>query len=312
MNIQPITFEKKYKKPRTGKREIQKTQSIPKMPKMNQQECVATLEKQANLALVEAQKIKQNANSVKIRSFEIADKAKKNKEFADSLYYEIKENPNSSSKNFVVQHQGTTYKVENTNGKYRAIGQSRGFFGKKDVFEYEMKKGELVTTILKGYSKEKGADTYTVQEEYHFFEDRWLEVFFETTTNEYKKSKEKFTFILGNQLYTYATNSKTKPNDYSCGEFDTLINYDSIGKLSYCSIGLNNISKSTSVIKRGYHFYCDKLSSYFKDCYIKEKGENYDCNNGIMIQFRNNQPEVGYINYHVINERPKADFEYRF
>ena len=47
--------------------------------------------------LRKAQKIKQNANSVKIRSFEIADKAKKNKEFADSLYYEIKENPNSSS-----------------------------------------------------------------------------------------------------------------------------------------------------------------------------------------------------------------------
>ena len=81
MKIQPISFEKKYKKPRTGKKEIQKTQSISQMPKMTPQEYITLLKNQANSALSEAQKIKQTANSIKIRSYEIAAKAKRNKEF---------------------------------------------------------------------------------------------------------------------------------------------------------------------------------------------------------------------------------------
>jgi len=148
--------------------------------------------------------------------------------------------------------------------------------------------------------------------EYHFFEDRWLEVLFDTTTDKLKSSKERFTFVLGNQLQSYHQNSKTKPDDFSYGEFETSINYDSVGQLYYCNIGFNNISKKTSTIKQGYHFYCGKLNSFFEDFYAKEKGENYDCDTKIMLQYRSGKPEVGYINYHVTNEKPSYDFKHEF
>ena len=241
MKIQPITFEKKYKKPRTGKREIQNIQIQPQKQRMSPEASRAELVKQADTGLREAEAIKQTANSAKIRSYEVLDKAKRNFEFADGLYAVIKEDPNSSNKNFVVRYQGTTYKVELQNTKYRAIGQSRGFAGKKDVFEFELKKGELKTSIIKGYHQEKDSNTYTSAEEYHQTRGVILDIFFDVaTTKTDKKIKEGFSFYSDGSLASYVTNAKTFANDFEYGEFGARYSFDTIwNSFSNCDIGLN-------------------------------------------------------------------------
>ena len=312
MKITPISFEKKYKKPRTGKREVQRTQTSVQLQKMSPQEYIIELKKQADFALNEVGKIKQIANSAKIRSYEVADKAKRNKEFADSLYVAIKENPNSANKNFIIQHQGTTYKVELQNGKYRAIGQSRGFFGKKDVFEYEMKKGELSTTILKGYSKE--TDTYTTQEEYHFIGDGNVKVFFDTATDKFKKAKESFSFILGNELTNYCTNIKTKPDDFEYGEFETIINYSvwQNSKLFSYVVGLQ-CSKNSMQSKYCWTFSPNgALEGFNKDCYAKSKEKSDNCDVKVMVGFKDGKPINGAINMRSVGEKPSYEFKYEF
>ena len=314
MLIQPITFEKKYKKPRTGKREIQRTQAPVQHQKMSPQEYIAELKKQANYALGEVDKIKQVANSASIRSFEVAEKAKRNKEFADSLYAAIKENPNSTNKNFIIQHQGTTYKVELQNGKYRAIGQSRGFFGKKDIFEYETKKGELKTSILKGYSKEKETNIYTANEEYHYIQNGNIKVFFDTATDKFKKAKEGFSFALGSELRQYHTNIKIAQDDFDYGEFETSISYDTWlnSKLASYTIGLD-CSKNSMRDKHCWVFAPNgTLENYHQNCFVKSRGENDVCDVKIMIGFKDNKPVNGVINMHAENEKPSYEFEYKF
>ena len=312
MNINPISFEKKYKKPRTGKREIQRTQAPVQMPKMSPETSKAELIKQANFALSHVDKIKQVANSAKIRSFEVLEKAKKNREFADGLYMVIKENPNSANKNFSIQYQGITYKVELQNGKYRAIGQSRGFFGKKDVFEFEMKKGELKISILKGYSKEKETNAYAVAEEYHFIQNQNINVFFDTVTDKYKKGKEGFAFNSQSELSLYKTNFKIKPDDFDYGEFETLINYNLYQKLDCYTVGFST-SKNAMNHKHSWHFSNNgMLENYNKDCYASGCEDNEICNIRNYIFFEDSKPIIGYTNYRVVNEKPSFDFQYEF
>ena len=308
MKIQPISFEKKYKKPRTGYRESQKSQAPIQKPKMSAEASRAELIKQASLALNEAQKISQNANSVKIRSHEVLDKAKRNIEFANGLYSLIKANATKSS--FSIQYEGTTYKVAINNGKCQAIGQSRGFFGKKDVFEYDLRKDKL-TSILKGYTKEADKDSYSAAEEYHNLRGTILDVFFDVSTNKFSKNiKEGFSFYSDNALSSYKVNAKVSLNDFELGEYEKVYNYD--GAFSNYNYGLN-CSKNAFAFKKGYHFTNGKLNSYMKDCNAKSKG--YDssiCTSNVMIQYYNNMPEAGYINYRVVDEKISFDYEHIF
>ncbi len=309
MKIQPISFEKKYKKPRTGKREMQKTQTSVQKQQMSAEASKAMLVKQADYALIKASKIKQSANSAKMRSFEVLDKAKKQAQFANGLYSVILSN--STDKDvFVVQYEGMTYKVEKIDAKYRAIGQSRGFFGKKDVFEYEIKKDGLKTSILRGY--EKDLDSYKANEEYHITKNSAIDVFFNASTDKNnKKYKEGFSFY-DDKLSMYHTNAKTFLNDFSYGEFGSSFSFDTLfGNFSNCNIGLE-CSKNAFAIKESYHFMDGKLNSYIKDCKARARGENSDCINGVMIQYGGNKAQVGYINYHVVNEKPSFDFVYEF
>lgn len=310
--IQPITFEKKYKKPRTGKREIQRTQAPIQLQKMSSKEYVVELKKQADFALGEVDEIKKNANSAKIRSFEVATKAQRNKEFAVGLYAAIKENPNLSNKNFIVQYQGTTYKIENQKGKYRVIGQSRGFFGKKDVFEFEMKKGELKISVLKGYSKEKGTEAYTAHEEYHYIQNGNVKVFFDVVTDKFKKAKEEFSFNSENELSVYSKNIKTMPDDIEYGEFETSVSYWLGSKPASYTIGLN-CSKNSMHDKHCWSFALNgELENYHQDCFVKTRGENDICDVKLLLGFKDNKPINGVINMHVENEKPSYEFQYEF
>ena len=309
--IQPIAFTKKYKKPRTVKREIQKTQIQAQTPKMGPEASRAELAKQADYALKKANVIKQNANTVKIRSYEVIDKAKRNIEFANGLFSLIK--ANATRNNFSIQYEGTTYKVEINNGKCRAIGQSRGFFGKKDIFEYDLKNDKL-NSIFKGYAKETDKDSYSAQEEYHNLRGSILDVFFDVSTNKLNKNiKEGFSFYSDNMLSSYFVNAKVALNDFEFGEYEQIYNYDTIsGAFSNCNIGLN-CSKNAFTFKKGYHFINGKLESYIRDCKAKSKG--YDssvCTSEVMIHYTNNKPEVGYMNYRVVDEKASFDYEYEF
>lgn len=311
MKIQPISFEKKYKKPRTGYREIQRTQASAQKAKMSDEASRAEIIKQANSALIEAQKLSQNASSAKIRSSEVLNKAKANIDFANGLFSVIKANATKSA--FSIQYEGITYKVEINNGKCRAIGQSRGFFGKKDVFEYDIKKDKL-TSIFKGYAKEKDKDNYSAAEEYHNQRGKILDVFFDVSTNKFGKNiKECFSFHSDDMLSSYFVNAKVSLNDFEIGEYEKMYNYDTIfGGFSNCNIGLN-CTKNAFTFKKGYHFSNGKLNSYIKDCAARSKGiDSSICTNSIFIQYLNNKPEVGYMNYRVVDEKISFDYEHIF
>ena len=310
MKIQPISFEKKYRKPRTSQKATQGVQTQALKQQINPQEAKAELIKQAEFAQKEAQKIKQSANSAKIRGFEVLDNAKKNKEYANALYEAIKAE-NISDKDFAaLQFEGITYKVHIAQGKCRATGQSRGFFGKKDIFEFDIKRNEPVS-ILKGYEKDKNSDIYTSCEEYYFPTSSAYKVFFNTTTDKTRKnSKEGFVFYDG-ELKGYNTNAKMFLNDFEYGEFEKSYSFDLFNTLSCCNVGLNCV-KNSFEIKQAYHFSGGKFKSYIKDCEARLKGRNSVCNNGVMIEYRGDKPDVGYINYHVTNEMPSIDFKYEF
>lgn len=312
MPIQPINFGKNIKHQKSAKERFKKTYAQTHIQNMPSQECETVLIKKAGFALNEAPKIKQTANSVKIKSYEVLNKARINKEFADGLYCAIKENQNSSNKNFIVSYQGTTYKVEAQNGKYRAIGQSRGFFGKKDIYEYENKKGELKIAIFKGYSKEKNSDTFSASEEYHYIENNNVVVFFDTINDKFKKAKEGFSFALEKELRVYCTNSKTKLDDFECGEYEISIAYDIYQRFRSYTTNLNS-SKNSMYSKHCWTFSRDgMLETFHQDCKVKFKDESEICDIGMVIEFENNKPKAGYSNMHVANEKPVYGFEYEF
>ena len=114
-------------------------------------------------------------------------------------------------------------------------------------------------------------------------------------------------------LSSYFVNAKVALNDFEVGEYEKMYNYDTIfGSFSNCNIGLN-CSKNAFNFKKGYHFSNGKLESYIKDCKARLRGDdNSICTNGIMIQYVNNKPEAGYINYRVADEKASFDFEHIF
>jgi hypothetical protein len=177
-----------------------------------------------------------------------------------------------------------------------------------------MKKGELKTTILKGYTQEKNSNTYTSVEEYHQTRGLILDVFFDVTTTKTDKSiKEGFSFYSDGALASYKTNARTFLNDFEYGEFGAMYNFDTTwNSFSNCNFGLN-CSKNAFTFKEGYYFTAGKLNTFIRDCNAKSKG--YDssvCTNGIMVQYVNDKPEAGYINYRVVNEKASFDYEYEF
>lgn len=312
MLVQSINFGKNIKRQKPVKERFKKTCAQTHIQNMSSQECEISLIKKADFALSETRKIKQTANSAKIRSYEVLNKARTNKEFADGLYCAIKENQNLSNKNFVVSYQGTTYKVEAQNGKYRAIGQSRGFFGKKDVYEYENKKGELKIAIFKGYLKEKNSDTFSISEEYHYIENNNVVVFFDTINDKFKKAKEGFSFAPEKELRVYCTNSKTRLDDFEYGEYETSITYDIYQGFRSYTTNLNS-SKNSMYSKHCWIFSRDgMLETFHQDCKVKAKDESEICNVGMVIEFENNKPKAGYSNMLVANEKPTYGFKYEF